>query len=101
MGDLVFLKTHPSLRKQRNEKLSLKFFGPYRVLERIGPVAYKSELPPSASIHSAFHVSQLKGVLEASGGAANGALSETHEWVTKPEEVYGYRENLRWECGKY
>lgn len=66
VGNIVFLKIRPyrqvSLRKKRNEKLS-QFFGPYKILERVGPMAYKLDLRSTASIHPVFHVSQLKKIL--------------------------------------
>lgn len=56
---------------------------------------YKLELPPSASIHPVFHVSQLNAVLGEHSEAHQVVpyLSENHEWMAKPEEVYGCREN--------
>eukprot|EP00253_Pinus_taeda_P005972 PITA_05972 len=66
-GDQVFLRLQPykqtSLKDKGCQKLSPKFYGPYQVLQRIGEVAYKLALPPTAKIHPVFHVSCLKKVI--------------------------------------
>ena len=67
VGDLVFLKFQPyiqsSVSLRSNQKLAFKFYGPYRVLARVGRVAYRLELPETSKIHPVIHVSQLKKVI--------------------------------------
>ena len=64
VGDEVYLKLRPyrqrSLTRKRYEKLAPKYYGPYRIKEEIGEVAYRLELPPEATIHDVFHISQMK-----------------------------------------
>ena len=60
----VFLKVSPwkkVMRFGKNGKLSPRFIGPYEVIKKVGPMAYRLALPPNLEkIHNVFHVSMLR-----------------------------------------
>jgi hypothetical protein len=64
-GDWVYLKLQPyrqvSVKGNLGmHKLQSKFYGPFEVLEKIGKVAYKLNLPPSSLIHPVFTFLSLR-----------------------------------------
>ncbi|GKD44040.1 putative reverse transcriptase domain-containing protein, partial [Tanacetum coccineum] len=67
VGDQVLLKVSPwkgAVRFGKNGKLAPRYVGPFEILERIGPVAYRLRLPQELSgVHDTFHVSNLKKCL--------------------------------------
>ena len=64
VGDHVFLKVMPKrgvVRFGKRGKLSLRFIGPFEILERIDIVEYRLALSPSMTgVHEVFHVSMLR-----------------------------------------
>nr|XP_025640601.1 uncharacterized protein LOC112735256 [Arachis hypogaea] len=63
-GEHVFLKVTPTIEVGRainSKKLNPHYIGPFKILKRIGPVAYRIALPPYLSnLHDVCHVSQLQ-----------------------------------------
>ncbi|GJS33632.1 putative reverse transcriptase domain-containing protein [Tanacetum coccineum] len=64
VGDKVMLKVSPwkgVVRFGKRGKLNPRYVGPFKVLGKVGEVAYKLELPEELSrVHNTFHVSNLK-----------------------------------------
>ncbi|GJZ25291.1 retrovirus-related pol polyprotein from transposon TNT 1-94 [Tanacetum coccineum] len=64
VGDRVMLKVSPwkgDIRFGKKGKLAPRYVGPFEILERIGPVAYRLRYPKElSSVHDTFHVSNLK-----------------------------------------
>ena len=64
VGDWVYVKLRPyrqtSLAGNNYQKLGKCYYGPYQVIERVGPIVYKLALPSSTKIHHVFHCSLLK-----------------------------------------
>ncbi|KAD3067765.1 hypothetical protein E3N88_35645 [Mikania micrantha] len=97
VGDFVFLKIQPyrqkTLAKRKYEKLSPRFFGPYRIKKVIGPVSYELELPPEARIHPIFHVSMLKLAHGDYSSTPTPPLPLTNDWElhVQPAAILDHR----------
>jgi hypothetical protein len=60
VGDLVLLSTKNLKTTRPSKKLSDKFIGPFKVIDKISSNAYRLKLPSSYRIHNVFHVSLLR-----------------------------------------
>ena len=101
IGDRVFLKISPwkgVLRFGKRDKLSLRYIGPYEIIARVGPVAYKLKLPPELSrIHDTFHVSMLrKYILEPSHVLRDQPveLKDNLTYKEQPMQIVDHREQI-------
>jgi hypothetical protein len=61
VGDMVYLKLQPfrfhAFGVHANFKLVTKYYGPFKILEKIGPATYRLQLPATADIHPVSHIS--------------------------------------------
>ena len=90
IGEKVFLKVLPwkkVMRFGKKGKLSPRFIGPYEVIEKVGPVAYRLALPPELEkIHNVFHVSMLRRYLSDPSHVVSSKTIELRPDLTYEEE---------------
>jgi len=59
-GDMVWLLPQNIKTTRPSKKLDYKKIGPFKILAKIGPCAYKLAVPSSMAIHNTLHISLLK-----------------------------------------
>jgi hypothetical protein len=94
---MVFMKLQPyiqeSVARRSNKKLSFKYYGPFKVMEKIGEVAYGLDLPETSKIHPVLHVSQLKKQVPKDASVTEGLSSVSMDPMKTilPESCLGRR----------
>nr|GFB78949.1 putative reverse transcriptase domain-containing protein [Tanacetum cinerariifolium] len=94
VGDMVLLKVSPwkgAVRFGKREKLSPCYIGSFKILARVGPVAYTLELPKELKgIHSTFYVLNLKKCLTEDDAAVpidEIQLDDKLHMIVEPVEI--------------
>ncbi|GJU20650.1 putative reverse transcriptase domain-containing protein [Tanacetum coccineum] len=94
VGDKVLLKVSPwkgVMRFGTKGKLAPRYVGPFKILKRIGPVAYRLRLPKELSeVYDTFHVSNLKKCLAEANlhvPLDEIKVDKTLHFVEKPVEI--------------
>nr|GEV61468.1 putative reverse transcriptase domain-containing protein [Tanacetum cinerariifolium] len=94
VGDKVLLKVSPwegMMRFGKKGKLTPRYAGPFEILERIGPIAYRLWFPNELSeVHDTFHVSNLKKCLADANlhvPLDENKVNKTLHFVKKPIEI--------------
>jgi hypothetical protein len=84
-----------SLDTKGRGKLGPRFYGPFRILERVGSVAYKLELPTNARLHNVFHVGLLKPY-HGTTPSGPGVLPPTRHGRACPQPAKIIKGRLAW-----
>ena len=88
VGDMVYLKVSAQKGKDhfgKVGKLAVRFIGPYRIIGRVGEVAYRLELPEDMNLHPVFHVSMLRRHIRDPDSIEPERIPELRTNLTYPE----------------
>ena len=102
VGDHVYLRVSPrnsSLNLGSCAKLSPIYCGPFEMLERIGPIAYRLALLASTRAHNVFHVSLLKKYVHDPDHVIDWDVSRVEpegEFQTEPLCILDRKVTLLW-----
>ncbi|MCO5612324.1 hypothetical protein L7F22_066591 [Adiantum nelumboides] len=100
-NDWVLLRFEKArLRKKKGKerlypKLSMRYYGPFQITERINDVSFRLRLPDTWKIHNAFHVSLLKpfrGDVPDDGEPDEQPDVEENEKILVPEHILAHKD---------
>src|SRR5437660_1717623 len=101
IGDLVMLNTKNIRTKRLTKKLTPKFYGPFKILKKIGTRSYRLKLDQRWRIHNVFHVSLLEPYKSSSDLQRTRIRPQSEEIEGEKEfEVKGIIRSEVWETRK-
>jgi hypothetical protein len=101
VGDKVWLEGKNLSTDAPSKKLGAKRFGPYEILDRISPTAYKLNIPLNWRIHNVFHVSLISKTKEDTVLGRNPAPQPVVKLTDQELWVIDKFVNSRWFRGKF
>ena len=97
-GDRVYLRVRTrkiSLSMEACAKLAPWYYGPFEVLDRVGPMSFPIGLPPTVKVHNVFHVSLLKKYVHDSNHIIDWSMIQVEtkgEFLPEPQCILDKKE---------